>query len=55
MRNIINYLKQCFCKHEFELVNDIHVYSEKNNYKMPVGYKQIYFCKKCGYVKKINI
>ena len=54
MRILINYLRSCFCKHEFELVGHTEVYtSEKDT--MPHARRQTYMCKKCGYVKKISL
>ena len=53
MRWLINYIKSCFCSHEWE-----HVIRVKHmSYEMmkPIGYQDVYRCKKCGYVKKFNI
>lgn len=48
MRTIINYLKSCFCKHEWELIFNVSVSAS--------GYgtydEKTYRCKKCGYSKK---
>lgn len=51
MRFLINYIRQCFCKHEFK-------YSEGQMYKnyYSIGYaipvtKAHLTCHKCGYVK----
>ena len=38
-------LKRLFCKHEWELKHVIAIQGE--NDKIPVGYKDVYVCKKC--------
>jgi rubrerythrin len=54
MRTLINYLRSCFCKHEFKLLKEIECYhSEKD--KLPAYRRQTYMCPKCGYVKKIRL
>ena len=50
MRLIINYLRSCFCKHEWELLKKSNIYDEDED--LPIGSKWIYRCKKCGYAKK---
>ena len=49
MRKLIDYIRSCFCKHEWEVKqNEIQFYLNK-----PVGYKWSYYkCKKCGYFKR---
>lgn len=47
MRWIINYIRSCFCQHDWELVID--------NYKYPLSGQdriKVYRCTKCGYSKK---
>lgn len=53
MRFIINYFRQCFCKHEWELMFDVEcrVHDIWDGGK-EVYHKKIYRCKKCGYSKK---
>lgn len=50
MRRLINYIRSCFCKHEFELLShdiaDEPAYSWKTR-----ANKWTYICKKCGYIK----
>ena len=48
MRWLVNYIRSCFCKHEWEyLQNRIAVYT--NTYSdIPEYYQWIYRCKKCG-------
>lgn len=48
MRKLILYLRQCFCKHEWELLNSAYVYEDTYT-NMPLGRKWTYRCKKCGY------
>lgn len=52
MRWLINYIRSYFCKHDFELIKYIEVYS--NIHDVPIGYKWIYRCRKCGYIQKIK-
>ena len=49
MRTVISYLSSCFCKHEFELIDHTEIYQNEN------ARHQTYLCKKCGYVKEINL
>lgn len=51
MRWLINYIRSCFCKHDWELLLVETVYETEIN-KLPIGKQWIYRCKKCGYVKK---
>ena len=47
MRWIINYIRSCFCKHDWELIID--------NYQFPLekqNITKVYRCTKCGYSKK---
>ena len=46
MKAIINYIRSCFCKHEYELIKEIHVHDEFNRL---VTVKWIYRCKKCNH------
>lgn len=49
MRTIINYIRSCFCIHEWEMIHDVFVnglgYGDSYNCK-------VYRCKKCGYSRK---
>ena len=54
MRALINYLRSCFCKHEFELIKEISVYEDKHASR-PCAVRHTYMCKKCGFVKKIKL
>lgn len=50
MRELINYIRSCFCKHELELIAETEMYwSLKDN--IPLGMKWTYRCKKCGWIK----
>lgn len=49
MRWLINYIRSCFCNHDWELLTHVNVYGDDNDY--PLGEKWTYRCKKCGYVK----
>lgn len=56
MRWLINYIRSCFCKHDWECIKMIDHYDE---FSLPngmvCGHTQVYRCKKCGYVQKINM
>ena len=52
MRTLINYLRSCFCKHEF--IGEISAYESKFSSR-PYAIRRTYMCKKCGYVKKIKL
>lgn len=48
MRWFINYIRSCFCEHDWELLRKADVY---NDYDYQIGTKWTYRCKKCGYMK----
>lgn len=52
MRIIINYIRSCFCEHEWDLLGEYTVYNNFTN--KPVYDKYIYRCKKCGYAQKVK-
>ena len=54
MRTLINYLRSCFCKHEFNLLKETECYYNAED-KLPAYRRQTYMCPKCGYVKKIKL
>lgn len=47
IRWLINYIRSCFCKHEWELIFDGTVKDCGSFY-----WCKVYRCKKCGYSKK---
>ena len=47
MRWLINYIRSCFCKHDWELIFQGEVKEDWCRYT-----NKIYRCKKCGYSKK---
>lgn len=52
MRTIINYIRSCFCKHEWELIFNVEVdYSDTRGNRKVYSIKT-YRCTKCGYEKK---
>jgi hypothetical protein len=51
MRLIINYIRSCFCKHDWEMIMNTAYYSNQDA-KIPLCYKKVYRCKKCGYSKR---
>lgn len=55
MRWLINYFRSCFCKHDWELLQQTNVWSGDNpHFEYPIGTKWIYRCKKCGWHKIIK-
>lgn len=52
MKTIINYIRSCFCKHEWKLLNKIEYYNEFH--ELPIGHKWIYICEKCMQKKVIK-
>ena len=50
MRWLINYIRSCFCKHEWELLS--HDVAKEPTYSWKTkANKWTYMCKKCGYIK----
>lgn len=49
MRWLINYIRSCFCNHDWELLS--HVNIRENCFGYVIGEKWTHRCKKCGYVK----
>lgn len=45
MRQLINYIRSCFCEHEWELILNEYTCGGTARCK-------VYRCKKCGYGKK---
>ena len=55
MRWLINYIRSCFCNHEWELLEKINIYDYNHTgERVDVGTRWIYRCEKCGYVNKVN-
>ena len=50
MKTLINYIKSCFCKHDWELLDETDMYRYQTD-DMSIGVKWTYRCKKCGYFK----
>lgn len=49
MRKFINYLRSCFCKHDWELLS--YKVAQKATYEFTIPeQKWTYCCKKCGYM-----
>jgi hypothetical protein len=54
MRTLINYIRTCFCKHEWEcIIENAPVYSPGLEY--PTKHIWMYRCKKCGCKSKIDV
>lgn len=54
MRALINYLRSCFCKHDWEKLQSTRIF-EKQTDAMPTKFVHVYRCTKCCCVKKIKI
>lgn len=54
MRWLINYIRSCFCNHDWELISDANIYFGKKDSR-PYKNIKLYRCKKCGYSKKYSI
>lgn len=56
MRWLINYIRSCFCKHDYELLQqgDVYEYNFNTRQKEIIGCRWTYRCKKCGYVDIVN-
>lgn len=48
MRTLINYIRSCFCKHDWELIFNATIIDDWGG---SYGCK-VYRCKKCGYSRK---
>ena len=54
MRTLINYIRSCFCKHEWECLEDgINIWDYDDS-KYPIAHQWTYRCKKCGCKNKIR-
>jgi hypothetical protein len=47
MRWLINYIRTCFCKHEWELIHNNFVDGDSQSFHC-----KVYRCRKCGYSRK---
>ena len=52
MRWLINYIRSCFCKHDWEKLKEASMMVD--DYELPVGTKWIYRCRKCRCNKKFQ-
>lgn len=48
MRLLINYIRSCFCKHNYEMIFDVRVEDDFGE----IYSCKTYRCKKCGYSRK---
>ena len=55
MRWLINYIRSCFCKHDWEcLLNNAPVYDKLLSSNIPHTRVWLYRCTKCGVKNKIT-
>jgi len=58
MRKLIDYIRSCFCNHDWELLAKVQIVASNSIEKqsdIPIGHKFIYRCKKCCCFRKIMI
>lgn len=53
MRELINYIRSCFCEHEWECI--LRTKFTEDDDALPTKLIWVYRCKKCGYAQKIEI
>jgi len=54
MRTLINYIRSCFCKHEWQcLIEKCPVYASEH--ENPIRYIWVYRCVKCGCEGKVTV
>lgn len=53
MRWLINYIRSCFCRHDWESLGE-HSYYRDDASAMPVRRVDVFRCRKCGYVQKVR-
>ena len=50
MRKLINYIRSCFCDHEYELIYETKVECDSGTtYRV-----KTYRCRKCGFVQRVK-
>lgn len=57
MWKLIDYIRSCFCKHDWELVKIVEVYGDSYYFTsrpLPKGFEYIYICKKCKRMKVVK-
>jgi hypothetical protein len=54
MRWLINYIRSCFCQHDWELLRETRMWDDDYGFRYPIGTKWTYRCKKCGWHKIIK-
>ena len=55
MRKLINYIRSCFCKHDWECLIDKSPVYQGELSKRPVQLIWLYRCKKCGITTTASI
>lgn len=53
MRRLINYIRSCFCKHDWEDLGEVKTFWDDSSTR-PYKRVRTYRCKKCGYVQKVK-
>lgn len=51
LRAICNYLRGCWCKHDFELLAKVEVQNELGE----ISHRNTYRCRKCGFVQRVRL
>ena len=48
MRWIIDYIRSCFCKHDYQIIDKATIYDFMDiREQLPLGERHVYVCKKC--------
>ena len=54
MREFINNIRSCFCKHEWEMIFNVDVKRENVWGDYSTYTEKTYRCRKCGFIQKIK-
>lgn len=54
MRRLINYIRSCFCKHDWENLGQMNIFNEFSD-TIPYERRITYRCKKCGYTQRVKL
>lgn len=49
MRWIVNYIRSCFCKHDWEYLGKAERFNSDSS-ELPCAITQSWRCRKCGYI-----
>ena len=52
MRGLVQYIRSLFCRHEFEEVGTVRIFSSFDDGRV-VENRKTFFCRKCGYGRRV--